>query len=178
MQWLFERTIEIAAWVAMIVAWVTAVLAAMWLVQWFATLKTGADYELLMCSAKAAGAFVGFSLALGALAAVAAGAAGIVDLDSSFQENPLFERLLASQRETIVGRITWPDAFEENTTAPGSQLLFVVNGSFLLNLPLVNHEHRKLAQRLITACGPPGRLDGVSPPGTVGTGRAPFHHLS
>jgi hypothetical protein len=87
----------------------------------------------------------------------AAGAAGIVDLDSSFQENPLFERLLASQRETIVGRITWPDAFEENTTAPGSQLLFVVNGSFLLNLPLVNHEHRKLAQRLITACGPPGR---------------------
>jgi hypothetical protein len=70
MQWLFERTIEIAAWVAMIVAWVTAVLAAMWLVQWFATLKTGADYELLMCSAKAAGAFVGFSLALGALACV------------------------------------------------------------------------------------------------------------
>lgn len=30
-----------------------------------------------------------------------------------------------------------------------SQTLFVANGSFLLNLPLVNHEHRKLAQGLI-----------------------------
>ena len=65
-----ERTIEIAAWVAMVVAWVSAVLSAMWLVQWFATLKTGADYELLRCSGKAAGAFVGFAVALGVLACI------------------------------------------------------------------------------------------------------------
>jgi hypothetical protein len=36
-----------------------------------------------------------------------------------------------------------------------SQLIVVANGSFLLNLPLVNHEHRKLAGRLIEAVGPP-----------------------
>jgi hypothetical protein len=31
----------------------------------------------------------------------------------------------------------------------------VANGSFLLNLPLVNHEHRKLAGQLIEEVGPP-----------------------
>ena len=39
----------------------------------------------------------------------------------------------------------------------GSQLIIIDNGSFLLNLPLVNHERRKLAARLIEECGPPGR---------------------
>jgi hypothetical protein len=39
-----------------------------------------------------------------------------------------------------------------------SQLLFVTNGSFLLNLPLVNHEHRQLAGRLIDDCGEPGKV--------------------
>jgi hypothetical protein len=34
------------------------------------------------------------------------------------------------------------------------QLILVANGSFLLNLPLVNHEHRKLAGRLIDVLGP------------------------
>lgn len=38
------------------------------------------------------------------------------------------------------------------------QLLVVTNGSFLLNLPLVNREHRKLAGRLIDACGDPGHV--------------------
>ncbi len=33
----------------------------------------------------------------------------------------------------------------------------MANGSFLLNLPLVNHEHRKLAGKLIDAVGPPGK---------------------
>jgi len=33
--------------------------------------------------------------------------------------------------------------------------VLVNNGSFLLNLPLVNLEHRKLAARLIGASGPP-----------------------
>jgi hypothetical protein len=35
-----------------------------------------------------------------------------------------------------------------------SQAILVANGSFLLNLPLVNHEHRKLAAKLIAAVGP------------------------
>ena len=34
----------------------------------------------------------------------------------------------------------------------GSKIIMIPNGSFLLNLPLVNHEHRKLAQRLIGQC--------------------------
>ncbi len=36
-------------------------------------------------------------------------------------------------------------------------MLVVTNGSFLLNLPLVNHEHRKLAGRLIAEVGPAGQ---------------------
>ena len=70
MAWLFERTIELAAWVAMIVAWVSAVLAAIWIVRWFSTLKTGAENELLWDSARAAAGFVGSALALALLAAI------------------------------------------------------------------------------------------------------------
>jgi hypothetical protein len=75
MLWLFERTIEIAAWVAMIVGWVAAVLAAVWLVRWFGTIGTDpsdrwGDPALLWRSAQAAAAFVGFSVALGILACV------------------------------------------------------------------------------------------------------------
>ncbi len=37
------------------------------------------------------------------------------------------------------------------------QVIVVANGSFLLNLPLVNREHRKLAGKLIGELGPPGQ---------------------
>lgn len=37
-----------------------------------------------------------------------------------------------------------------------SKLILVTNGSFLLNLPLVNHENRKLADKLINEIGSPG----------------------
>lgn len=70
MAWLFERTVEAAAWVAMLVAWASLGLAIYWLAQWFGSLKTEADYELLRDATKAAGAFVGFALALGGLACV------------------------------------------------------------------------------------------------------------
>ena len=55
---------------AMIVAWISAVLMVKWLIAWFGTLQTGADHVYLRDAAKAAGAFVGFSVALGALACV------------------------------------------------------------------------------------------------------------
>lgn len=42
----------------------------------------------------------------------------------------------------------------ENSYWNEGQILVVTNGSFLLNLPLVEHEHRKLASNLIAACGP------------------------
>lgn len=40
----------------------------------------------------------------------------------------------------------------------GSKIIVVTNGSFLLNLPLVNKEHRKLAGKLINECNPPGQV--------------------
>jgi hypothetical protein len=52
-------------------------------------------------------------------------------------------RLLPQPKQPIIGGST-------------SQLITVVNGSFLLNLPLVNHEHRKLAGKLIAATTPEG----------------------
>jgi hypothetical protein len=58
--------------------------------------------------------------------------------------------LLASDGETIVGR--------QQPTADGGQLITVANGSFLLNLPLVNHEHRKLAGKLIDTVGSSARV--------------------
>lgn len=38
------------------------------------------------------------------------------------------------------------------------QILVINNGSFLLNLGLVNHEHQKLAAALIADCGPPAKI--------------------
>ena len=57
-----------------------------------------------------------------------------------------FQSLLTSEDDTIVGRYSreyWS----------GSQIIVVANGSWLLNLPLLNHEHRKLATRLVDECG-------------------------
>lgn len=61
------------------------------------------------------------------------------------------ERLLTSQGDILAMRLTdpaWGDG----------QVIVIANGSWLLNYPLVNHEHRKLAARLVNECGPPGRV--------------------
>ena len=50
-----------------------------------------------------------------------------------------------------------PDMLVSREYCDQSQLIVVANGSFLLNLPLVNHEHRKLAARLIEEVGPAGQ---------------------
>ncbi|MGD9644183.1 MAG: DUF4350 domain-containing protein [Pirellulales bacterium] len=55
------------------------------------------------------------------------------------------EVLLSSDGDALVTRQEWGE----------SQLLVVTNGSFLLNVALVNHEHRKLAQALIDELGSP-----------------------
>jgi hypothetical protein len=59
------------------------------------------------------------------------------------------------------------DALVSSATFQGSRLIIVANGSFLLNLPLVNHEHRKLAGKLIDEIGPPKKnvVFLESPPG-------------
>lgn len=69
-----------------------------------------------------------------------AGAVGLVEA----------EPLLESEAGLLVGRVRRPNW-------NGSQVLVVANGSFLLNLPLVNHQHRKLAGRLIGLCGRTGQ---------------------
>ena len=63
---------------------------------------------------------------------------------------PNFRPLLQSGEDVLVSEITekrWGE----------SKLIVVTNGSFLLNMPLVNREHRKLAGQLIAACGAPGK---------------------
>ncbi len=57
-----------------------------------------------------------------------------------------FEALLNSEIGPIVSRLTPP--YSED-----SQIILVENGSFLLNLPLINHQHRKLAGKLVAAVG-------------------------
>lgn len=62
---------------------------------------------------------------------------------------PGAEVLLASGEDVIASRYAplWDDT---------SQRIVIANGSFLLNAPLVNHEHRKLAAKLIASTGAPG----------------------
>ncbi|MHB8861137.1 MAG: DUF4350 domain-containing protein [Pirellulaceae bacterium] len=65
--------------------------------------------------------------------------------EPSGTQQPDYEPLLTSGKTVLVTRVTkraWGDG----------QILVVTNGSFLLNLPLVNHEHRKLAGHLIREC--------------------------
>lgn len=57
------------------------------------------------------------------------------------------ERLLTSGEDLLVGRMTSERWYN-------GQLIVVANGSFLLNAPLVNHEHRKLAARLVDEAAP------------------------
>jgi hypothetical protein len=56
------------------------------------------------------------------------------------------EPLLLGDGQPLVSQITDEDW-------DGGQLIVVNNGSFVLNFPLVNHEHRQLAAQLIAACG-------------------------
>ncbi len=65
---------------------------------------------------------------------------------------PAIEPLLTSGNDVIVTSVVFPDF------AHRSKIIVVANGSFLLNLPLVNHEHRKLAARLVDECGYAGNV--------------------
>ena len=83
---------------------------------------------------------------------------------------PIPEVLLSTDRDDIlVSRLTQradgggainPEATTATwqTAWPNNQIIVVTNGSFVLNMQLVNHEHRKLATKLVEACGPPGKV--------------------
>ncbi len=62
---------------------------------------------------------------------------------------------LAPDRSAEVWLESKDDVLVSATRVDGSRRIVVANGSFLLNLPLVNHEHRKLAGKLIAAVGAP-----------------------
>ena len=70
-----------------------------------------------------------------------------IELNSQVAPRIYMEALLGVQR----GPARWKADIGQ------SQLLVVANGSFLLNATLVNHEHRKLAGKLVDAIGPSGR---------------------
>ena len=71
MAWLFERTIEVAASIAMTAAWVAAGITVYGLVVFIrAAVDDSLSLPLLVETGKAAAACVGFSVALGALACV------------------------------------------------------------------------------------------------------------
>ena len=75
---------------------------------------------------------------------------------SEFNENER-EVLLGTRRETWLTEHTDPlimRLHRDDEWITG-QIIVVTNGSFILNLPLVNHEHRKLAGMLIDECGSP-----------------------
>ncbi len=71
MAWIFERTIEMAAWIAMLMSWVAAGWAVYLGITWFKV--RGDEVVALECfqsCAVATAACVGFAVALGALACV------------------------------------------------------------------------------------------------------------
>lgn len=70
---------------------------------------------------------------------------------SEYESLPDFEVLLSSEGDPIVTRVTSSDWYD-------SQIFVVANGSFLLNFPLVNKEHRKLAGALIEECTVDGEV--------------------
>jgi hypothetical protein len=70
-----------------------------------------------------------------------------IELNGRLQPSDFAEVLLESEGDVLVSRDWWDQ----------SQVIVVANGSFLLNLPLVNHQHRKLAGRLIEEVGPPAQ---------------------
>jgi hypothetical protein len=71
MAWLFERTIEVAAWMAMLAAWVAAGFTIYRMVDFFRIWHQEAlDLDRLAATGWAAGACVAFAVGLGALACV------------------------------------------------------------------------------------------------------------
>lgn len=74
-----------------------------------------------------------------------------IEVASILQPPEWAQTLLASGDDILVSR-------QQLDEWPNSQLILVNNGSFLLNLPLVNHEHRKLAGQLVEAVEPHGKV--------------------
>ncbi len=79
------------------------------------------------------------------------------------QQRPQYELLLSEQDTELAYEVT-KDSWND------SRIVVVANGSFLLNLPLVNHEHRQLASRLVEHCQPFSRVAFLEVPGYLAIG--------
>ena len=80
------------------------------------------------------------------------------DRGASDPELLTYEPLLETGRDALVTRVIDKKNWLDNQGQPSGQVLVVANGSFVLNYPLVNHEHRKLGAKLVAECGSPGRV--------------------
>ena len=70
MEWLFERTIELAAWVALLMSIALFGTLVVTLGIWIGSLWNAPDHAMLQLALYAAAGFVGFALALGGLASI------------------------------------------------------------------------------------------------------------
>ncbi|MBN2476853.1 MAG: hypothetical protein JXB62_19760 [Pirellulales bacterium] len=78
-----------------------------------------------------------------------------IELNGRIDPGPTAEVLLESEGDVLVSRECSWGPLDPWGQGDQGKLIVVANGSFLLNLPLVNHEHRKLAGKLIEEVGPP-----------------------
>jgi hypothetical protein len=83
-------------------------------------------------------------------------AAWLEGIDAAKTDIELHSRLSPSNDAEVLLR-SGDDVLVSRKQVGRGRLIVVANGSFLLNLPLVNHEHRKLAGKLIDEIGPPGK---------------------
>jgi hypothetical protein len=79
-------------------------------------------------------------------------------LHSAYQFSPTDEVLLTDNRDTLAARRRFHTPDSWSAGVPPNQLIVVTNGSFLLNLQLINHEHRKLAAHLMSELPPASRI--------------------
>lgn len=75
-----------------------------------------------------------------------------IELEGRIDPHPTdtSETLLESQGDRLAWRF--------HPVEEGGRMIVVANGSFLMNYPLVNHEHRKLAAQLVADVDPKGRV--------------------
>jgi hypothetical protein len=81
-----------------------------------------------------------------------------IELYSTHQFSPGDQVLLQDNVDTLVSRRQYFSADSWSGAVPQSKLIVITNGAFLLNLQLVNHEHRKLAAHLLRELPPSARV--------------------
>jgi hypothetical protein len=79
-------------------------------------------------------------------------------IDAAKTEIELGTRLVPAEGASLLLTAKDKVLVARHDNGHGGAMISVANGSFLFNLPLVNHQHRKIAGKLIEAVGSPGRV--------------------